>query len=98
MAIAVAVVVGLVGAVALSPLLPVGMGRGIDPDVGVHADWTALGAGLALVAVGLAVGAVAIALAASSREAKHARGQRSALAAWLGRVAPSLLASGRGWL
>ena len=87
-AIAVAVVVGLVGAVALSPLLPVGMGRGIDPDVGVHADWTALGAGLALVAVWLAVGAVATALAASSREAKHARGQRSALAAWLGRVAP----------
>jgi ABC-type lipoprotein release transport system permease subunit len=41
-AIAVAVVVGLVGAVALSPLFPVGMARGIDPHVGIHADWTAL--------------------------------------------------------
>ena len=85
---AVAVVVGLVGAVPLSPLFPVGMGRSVDPDVGVHADWTALGAGLALTAVSLVAGTVALALAASSREAKHLQAQRSAIASWLGRVAP----------
>lgn len=87
-AVAVTVVVGLVGAVALSPLFPVGMGRSVDPDVDVHADWTALGAGLALTAVSLVAGAVALALAASSREVKHLPPRRSAIASWLGRVAP----------
>ena len=64
------------------------MGRTVDPDVGVHADWTALGAGLALTAASLVAGTIALALAASSREAKHLQAQRSAIASWLGRVAP----------
>jgi ABC-type lipoprotein release transport system permease subunit len=88
LAIAVALVVGLAGAVALSPLFPLGMGRGVDPDVGVHADWTALGAGVALIVVPMAAGTVILALAASSREARHVAGQRSAVAAWLARVGP----------
>jgi hypothetical protein len=64
------------------------MGRGVDPDVGTHADWTALAAGVALIVVPLAVGTVIMALAASSREARHLPGRRSGVAAWLARVGP----------
>ena len=88
LAVVVAVVVGLAGAVALSPLFPLGLGRTVDPDIGVHADWTALGAGAALIAGALMVGAILLALAASAREAGHAPANHSALVSWLGRVAP----------
>ncbi len=44
----VASVVALGGAVALSPLFPIGLGRSVEPDPGVHADWTVLGVGAAL--------------------------------------------------
>ena len=74
-AVVVALVVGLAGAVALSPLFPLGLGRSVDPDVGVHADWTALGAGAALIGGALMVGATLLALAASAREASHAPGE-----------------------
>ena len=88
LAVVVAVVVGLAGAVALSPLFPLGLGRTVDPDVGLHADWTALGVGAALTAGALMAGATLLALAASAREASHAPAQRSAAVSWLGRVAP----------
>jgi hypothetical protein len=87
-AVVVALVVGLAGAVALSPLFPLGLGRSVDPDVGVHADWTALGAGAALIVGALMMGAALLALAASTREASHAPAKRSAVVSWLGRVAP----------
>jgi ABC-type lipoprotein release transport system permease subunit len=88
LAVVVALVVGLAGAVALSPLFPLGLGRTVDPDVGTHADWTALGAGAALITAALIGGAILLALAASAREAGRARPERSAVVSWLGRVAP----------
>jgi ABC-type lipoprotein release transport system permease subunit len=88
LAVVVALVVGLAGAVALSPLFPLGLGRTVDPDVGTHADWTALGAGAALITAALIGGAILLALAASAREAGRARAERSAVVSWLGRVAP----------
>jgi hypothetical protein len=39
---------GLV-AIALSPRFPIGIARRADPNVGLHADWTAVGVGIALV-------------------------------------------------
>ena len=88
LAIGVALLVGLMAAVALSPLLPLGMGRSVDPDIGAHADWTALGAGAALIAGALLAGSILLALAASARDARSAPAQRSAVVAWIGRVAP----------
>ena len=88
LAVLVALVVGLARAVALSPLFPLGMGRSVDPDVGTHADWTALGAGAALTVGALVVGATLLALAASARESGHAPAKSSAIASWLGRVGP----------
>jgi hypothetical protein len=87
-AICVAVVVGLAVAVALSPLFPVGMGAQIDPDIGVHADWTALGTGTALTATTLAAGTVLFALSASRRETRRSGGPSSAFLSWFGGLAP----------
>jgi hypothetical protein len=41
----------VLGAIAASPLYPLGIARRADPDVGLHADWLVLGIGVALVAV-----------------------------------------------
>ena len=49
-AVAGSVVAGL-GAVLVSPLFPVGLARKADPDVGFHADWLVLAAGIAIIAV-----------------------------------------------
>ena len=46
-------------AIALSPLFPVGTARRLDPGPGLHADWTALLAGAAVLAVVVAIAAVA---------------------------------------
>ena len=88
LAVLVALVVALAGAIALSPLFPLGIGRSVDPDVGTHADWTALGAGAALIVGALGVGSILIALAASAWESSHASAKSSAVVSWLGRVAP----------
>jgi ABC-type lipoprotein release transport system permease subunit len=88
LAVVVALLVGLAGAVALSPLFPVGMGRSVDPDVGAHADWTALGAGAVLIVGALMAGATLLALAASARASSHASARSSAIVSWLGSVAP----------
>ena len=75
-----AVVLGslLAGAVAigLSPLGPIGPVRPVYPDPGIAADWTVLGAGLAVLIVGLGTAAVAL----SYRRAPHLvpRGERRA--------------------
>ncbi len=88
LAISVAIVVGLATALALSPLFPLGMGRQIDPDVGVHADWVALGVGTALMTISLAAGAVLFALSASRRETRQTEGRPSAILSWVASVAP----------
>jgi hypothetical protein len=53
-AILVAVVgamLAMIGAVALSPALPIGVSRRADLDVGVHADWLVLGVGAAVILI-----------------------------------------------
>ena len=61
----VAAAVGVVGAVVGSQWLPVGLGRRIDPDVGVHADLTVLLPGMLLIAALVLVGAGLVAWRAS---------------------------------
>ena len=86
--ICVAVLSAVTGAVALSPFFPLGMGRQIDPGVGIHADWVALGAGVALAATALASGTILFVLGASRREARHVQLRGSAILTWLGKAAP----------
>lgn len=57
-AIAVGAVLAVVVAIALSPLAPIGPARAVYPHRGIDADWTVLGAGLALLVVLLSAGAV----------------------------------------
>ncbi len=45
----------VVGAILASPLLPLGLARRADPDVGTHADWMVLAIGIAFVLVTLGV-------------------------------------------
>jgi ABC-type lipoprotein release transport system permease subunit len=94
LAICVAVLFGLAASVALSPLFPLGMGRQIDPDVGVHIDWTALGIGTALTATSLAAAAVLFALSASRRETRQSEGQPSPVLSWFTNVVPVPVAIG----
>jgi ABC-type lipoprotein release transport system permease subunit len=73
-----------VGAIALSPLFPIGVASRADPDVGLHADWTVLVVGAAaLVAVVLAItAAVALRVTwqASHPDVPAARARTSRLA------------------
>ena len=81
--IAVTVGTGLAvaGAVALSPLAPVGPVRRFDPVRGVQADGLVLGAGAALLAIILLGLRAFMAARAAGRSAAPAAGRRSALAA-----------------
>ena len=56
-------VLAVLGAVAASPLFPLGVARRADPSVGVHADWGVLALGAAVVAAFV----LAIALLAAYR-------------------------------
>jgi hypothetical protein len=80
-------------AVALSPLFPVGPARGVDPDVGLHADATVLvlgaGAVVALAAIcGAAVGVRSV-LAAGRPVPALGRSRLGQLLARLGAPAPA---------
>ncbi len=44
------VLIAVLGAIALSPLFPLGVARRADPDVGLHADWLVLALGALAVA------------------------------------------------
>ncbi len=82
LAIGVAILAGVLGslavAVALSPLAPIGPVRPVYPSRGLHADWSVLGPGAAILVVALA----AVALALGWRAAPH----RSALRRASGRA------------
>ena len=67
----VALVVALGSAITASQLFPVGLSRKVDPDVGVHADWTVLGGGLLALAALLLSGTLLVA-----RRAARDDGQR----------------------
>ncbi len=83
-----AALVAGVGAVALSPLFPIGEARDIDPDVGVHADWLVLGIGLAVTLVVLVAATWIVGLLTARREIRQVERRASALATWLRRKGP----------
>lgn len=73
--------------VALSPAFPIGEGRRIDPDVGLHADWLVIAVGTALlVFVVLAIAGTSGYRADSVASRRNERG--SGTAAWLRRRTP----------
>jgi len=83
-----AVAVAGVGAIALSPLFPIGEARDIDPDVGVHADWLVLGIGLAVTLVVLVAATGIVGLLTAGRDVRHVERRSSAIATWLRRKGP----------
>ncbi len=83
-----AVVIGGTVAYGLSPLFPVGEGRQVDPDAGLHADWTVLGIGLAATVLTLVAATSVVTLATLRRDVRTTVGRSSSLTAWLRRVAP----------
>ncbi len=56
LSVVVAVVVTVATAVVLSPRFPIGLGRRVEPDVGLHVDLPVVFGGAALVAAALTVG------------------------------------------
>jgi hypothetical protein len=84
------VAVGAAAATAIvtSQWLPLGLGRQIDPDVGVHVDWVAFGPGLILTFVLVAGGAMAVAASASSLRPRGAGDRAGSLLGSLRRRAP----------
>jgi ABC-type lipoprotein release transport system permease subunit len=81
-------VAAFAAAVVLSQWFPVGLGRRIDPDVGIHVDWVVLVPGALLVGlIVLALCAVAAARAAKAHR-RPAGPALPGLAARVARVAP----------
>ena len=76
----------VVGGIALSPLLPIGLGREVDPDVGVHADWPVLLVGAAGVAALLLVTIAISAWREAGRHGERAAGRDSRLVRLLTRA------------
>src|SRR3984957_18169087 len=73
-------VLAVAGAVALSPLAPVGPVRRYDPDRGFHADWAIVGTGTALFIVAL-LGLLAVLAVRSARpRGSQAQGHPSVIA------------------
>jgi hypothetical protein len=82
-ALAGGILIGSTLAVGLSPLLPLGLPRRADPDVGLHADWVVLALGVAS-AVVLVAAATALAVRRWLRTAHDRVDERPAVAARLG--------------
>jgi len=86
------IVLAVVGAVALSPLLPFGIARRADPNPGLHTDWTVLGIGAlatAAIVLGVAIIAATRAVHAAVPRPVRTRARRRRVA-----VAQDLLRSG----
>ena len=75
-------------AVAASRWFPVGLGRRIDPAVGVHADWVVIGPGVLLTFALMLGGTIAVAARVSSMRAAHRPRRGSAFATRVRRRAP----------
>ncbi len=73
----------IAGAIAVSPLFPIGLARAAEPSPGVHADWLVLGAG----------GAITVALMVGTGLAHSVRQHPPAPAAHAGRLGRLLRAS-----
>ncbi len=81
--VAVAALVAAAGAVALSPLYPIGLGRDVEPDPGVHVDWLVLVLGVALTAAVLSVTIVVSAYRATAVAPVNSPPRRSRIVAML---------------
>jgi hypothetical protein len=86
--IACAAVIGGLGAYALSPLLPVGEARQVDPNPGFHADWTVLGVGLTLTVLVLVLSTCVVTVATIRRDTRSLRVGGTFFTASLRRAAP----------
>ena len=75
-----ALILAVAGAVAVSPLAPVGPVRRFDPSRGVQADWLVLGTGAAVLAV-LLLGLLAVLAVRSVRRPQTAASGRSSVIA-----------------
>jgi hypothetical protein len=98
LAMLVAIIVGFGTAVALSPRFPIGLGRRVEPDVGVHVDWPIIAGGLLLLAALLA-GAVIVTAWRTTRESGLAeQPRRSTLVAALRAAgSPVVVSTGAGF-
>jgi ABC-type lipoprotein release transport system permease subunit len=96
-AAAVAVVVAVGAACALSPRFPVGLAGRLDPDVGLHADWTVFVAG-ATVVVALVLGGSMLAAwrAAGAAQGRDAIPRRAVVTRFLRTHAPLPVGIGAG--
>ncbi|HEV7758772.1 MAG TPA: hypothetical protein VGO78_07280, partial [Acidimicrobiales bacterium] len=94
----VAVLVAGVTAVVLSPRFPIGLGRVVDPDVGVHVDLPVLVGGVVLTAVVLALGVGVTAWRAAAATGERVeRAPRSSIVSLLLRAgAPVTMSIGAG--
>ena len=72
-------ILGAAGAIALSPLAPVGPVRRFDPDRGIHADWLVLGIGTLLLVV-ILLGFLAVLAVRSTRPWPRPSTRSSAIA------------------
>ncbi|HET7489669.1 MAG TPA: ABC transporter permease [Acidimicrobiales bacterium] len=93
---ATAAVVAVGAAVAVSGRFPVGLGRRLEPDPGLHADWTVLAPGALAVAATVVAGAALAARRAIRREPDAVPDSGSSLVRSIGRAAPVPVAIGAG--
>lgn len=84
--LAIAAIVGVAGAVALSPRFPIGLAREIEPDIGVHADVVVLALGTVVGVVVLAAVAGVSAWREAGRAVRPGRGRSSVVVTTLTRA------------
>jgi ABC-type lipoprotein release transport system permease subunit len=87
-AVALGAALGLIVTVALSPAFPIGEGRHIDPDVGLHADWVVIALGSLVAVVLLMAVTVWRGHRADIGGGRRAELRPSGIAVWLRRRSP----------
>lgn len=85
----------LVTATLASSRFPVGLGRQLEPDVGVHIDWVVLGPGVVLTMAAVAL-VTALVARRSDRMPSAAAMRPSPLVAWIRQRAPLTVGLGTG--